>query len=274
MALGRICELTVGSNGMGLLISDLDIEFDVERSLTFAENTAKFKIYNAKEETRSEVLRQGNNLMFKVGYEDETTGLIFSGNITEANSKKVGPNWETEIFAVTGRGLEGRLISQYISLSFGPGSNLQQIIENLSRLYGFVIFGINNANIILPNGWSYVGVLGGAFRYVEEILKSNNKGIYRDNGEMVIYNKGEASKFEVVLLTNNGGLLSVEDITDEESGAVTKLRFESLIIPKAQVNSSVKIMNEKYNSVFTVERLQYTGNNFGGDFKMIGEVYA
>ena len=274
MAFGRVCELSVGSDGQGLLISDLDMEFEVNRSLTFAENTATFKIYNVKEETRKNILRVGNNVLFKVGYEDEAVGLIFAGNIREASSVKRGVNRETEIFAITGRGTTGELTSQYISLSFGAGSNLQQVITNLSRLYGFVVFGLENANIRLPNGWCYVGLLGGAFRYVEEILKANNKGIYRDNDEMVIYNLGENSKFDIITLTPTGGLLYVEDITNPESDKTTRLKFTSLIIPQVQVNGLVFIKNESYNSVFSVEKLHYTGNNFGGDYKMEGEVTA
>ena len=82
MAWGRIVELSVGSEGEGLLISDLDIDFKVIKSLTFADNYAEFRIYNAKEETRTKILKKGNNLIFKAGYEDEAVNTLFVGNIS------------------------------------------------------------------------------------------------------------------------------------------------------------------------------------------------
>jgi len=273
MALDRICELIIGENAEGLLVSGLDVDFNIERSLTFSENTAEFTIYNAKEETRKNVLKKDNNLVFRVGYSDEAVGVIFSGNIRESTTVKNGVDWETKIFAVTGVGTDGALLSQYISLSFSAETNLQDIVKNLSNLYGMVVYGLENADIVLQNGWVYTGLLGGAFRYVEDILKSNNKGIYRDLNEIVIFNKGENSKFNVAVLSLTGGLKNIQDITDKESASKTRLKFESLIMPQVQVNGLVNIKHPNVEGFFTVEKLTYSGNNYGGDFNMTGEVF-
>jgi len=274
MAWDRICELSVGSSGQGLLVSALDVDFEVERSLTYADNNATFTIYNAKEETRKNILTVGNNIIFKAGYEDETVGVIFAGNIREATTSKSQTDWITKIFATSARGTGGKLVSEYISLSFDAEVNVQRIIKKLAALLGLVVYGISNINVTLPNGWNYVGNIGCAFRYLEEILKSNDCGLYKDNDELVIYKIGENSKFEVVNLGYKGGLLNLENITDKESDTRTRFKFESLIIPQCQVNGLVRIDTPDVVGTFTVEKLNYRGNNYGGDFNMTGEIFA
>lgn len=273
MAWGRVCELSVGSDGQGLLVSGLDIDFEIEKSLSFSDNTAQFTIYNAKEETRKEILKAGNNIIFRVGYEDETVGVIFSGNITETSTIKTRTDWETKITAQSARGLDGALRSEYVSLTFSAGTNLSRIISQLANLYGLVVYGIENASVILPNGWQYVGKISGAFRYIDGILKSHRKGMFKDDKEIIIFNQGESSKLSVVKLTYEGGLKSLEDITDSDSSSKTKYKFSSLIMPQCQVNGLVNIITPKVKGVFTVEKLKFIGNNYGGGFDMEGEVF-
>ena len=54
----------------------------------------------------------------------------------------------------------------------------------------------------------------------------------------------------------------------------TKYRFTSLIIPQCQINSLVRVVTPDVTGVFTVEKLVYEGNNYGGNFDMTGEIYA
>ena len=273
MAWDRVTELSVGADGQGLLISDLDIDFKIVKSLTFADNYAEFRIYNVKEETRNKVLKKGNNLIFKAGYQDEAVNTLFVGNITEAVSGKSVVDRVIDIKCLSGRGVDGVIQSEYVSLTFTPGTLLSRPISQLANLYGMVVYGLENANIKLPNGWQYCGKVSGAFRYIDGILKSNDCGMYKDDKEIVIYKEGTASRIAVVVLTYAGGLKSVKDITDLSKDTKTRLEFESLIIPQCQVNSVVNIRENGINGFFTVEKLTYQGNNYGGDFNMTGEVY-
>ncbi len=98
MAFNRTIELQVLSGNTELVsISDLHVEFDVNRTITLAENTGSFIIYNAKKSTRNEVLKEKNYLIFKAGYEDEAIGTIFMGNIDRSISEQDGPNWITTV---------------------------------------------------------------------------------------------------------------------------------------------------------------------------------
>ena len=214
MAFNRVVELSVGENGRGLLFSQLDIDFRIEKTTTLANNTAEFTIYNAKEATRKDVLKKGNNLIFSIGYEDEAIGTVFVGNITSSLSHKSGNTWITKIKASSIRSKDQPLQVIPIALSYGVNTPISQPLDILANAAGLVVSGITNiTNIRMSNGWVYAGTFGGALRYIKAILDSNNIGMYIDNNEIVIYKIGVASRFKTVLLSYTGGLLSVKDIT-------------------------------------------------------------
>jgi hypothetical protein len=275
MAFNRKIELSVGEVGQGLLISGLDIEFDIERSINFSENTASFTVYNAKSDTRNKVLKKNNNLIFKAGYEDQGIGTIFIGNITTSISSQSGSDWITEIQASSIRSEKQAIQNTYVSLSYGPNIKLSIPIQEIGVALGLTVLGLENATLNLDNGFVFVGSARSALKYVKNILEIEGKSIYIDNTQIVIYNVGEKdSRFSSVRLNYNSGLLNVKDITDYDNQSAKnpkRIEFESLIIPKLQPNGLITLVQTDHDGSYIIEKLKYTGDNFGGDNVCIGE---
>lgn len=275
MALGRVLELTVGANATGLLISDLDVDFNIEKSAVLAENTAEFTIYNAKEATRKKVLRKGNNLICSLGYKDEAVANVFTGNIETAITQKKGPNWITNIRAYTIQAKTQSLGKTLVSLSFSPNTPIATPLQKLSDLSGLVLTGIENVSSVqLPNGWVYAGSYTGALRYITTILASYDIGLFMDNNEIVIYKIGEASRYKFVQLNYNGGLLSITDITKAEE-TKKRVAMNSIIIPQLRVNGIAVITDTGANDgSYIIDRFKMSGNNYGGGWNMMSEGVA
>lgn len=287
MAWDRYCELSIGESAIGLLISDLDIEFEIQKSMKLSENFAQFKIYNAQLSTRNDILKQGNNVTFAAGYRDEGNSTIFIGQIIRSISKKISCDWVSDIVAVTSRGKLKKIDTIPLTLSFAAQSILSTIISQLAATLGLVVAGIENANIILSNGWVYQGTTGGALRYIQNILRNEGKDLYFNDDELVIYNIGIPSKFEIVRLAYSGGLLSIEDITEppKESQGMGKrrnkikevskrVRFETILIPQLQLNAPINVFGTDQDGTYIVEKLSFVGDNFGGDYVCRGEAIA
>jgi hypothetical protein len=125
MAFNRLIELKV-TNQANIVtdMADLEIEWSIERSISFSENSAEFTIFNAKEDTRKKVLKEGNNIVFSYGYEDENVGSnkelgnIYSGNIKTAASGQTGTDWITTIQATTQMGKNKKIENVYVRLSY------------------------------------------------------------------------------------------------------------------------------------------------------------
>jgi len=275
MALGRVSELSVGENGKGLLISALDMEFKIEKSTTLADNTGEYTIYNAKENTRKNVLKKGNNIIHSLGYEDEAVANVFVGNIITSYSEKVRADWITKIKASTVQSKDAALEVVTVSLSYAPGTPVSRPMQAIASAAGLIVNGITNiSSLKMPNGWTYAGTFKGALRYIKSILDTNDIGMYIDNNEVVIFNNGTASRFKVVLLSYTGGLQSVRDITKAEEKK-KRIEFTSIIIPQIRINGIVSIVNTPDNNgSYIVDKLTMTGDNFGGEFKMVGEATA
>jgi hypothetical protein len=282
MAWDRLTKLSIGNQSTGVIVSDLDIDFDVQRSITLAENTAHFNIYNAKESTRRDILVQGASIIFEAGYKDETSSSIFGGNITEVSTRKVGTDWITEIKAIAGRGSAIKLENIDVSISYSAGTVINRPIMDIAALVGLVVHGIANATVILSNGFVFAGSVNGALRYLKDVLYSFGINMYIDNYELVIHRIGTPSRFNVVLLSYTGGLLTIEDITESQTQADTsiskredikkRLKFTSLLISQLQINSPVTFRTENVSATYILEKIRFHGNNYGGDFNCEGEV--
>jgi hypothetical protein len=284
MALDRYVKLTVGSALTGFVVSDLDIDFDIQRSRALSENTAQFTIYNAKKETREKVLKKGASVVFEAGYGDETPAELFAGNIVESNSIKKEVDWITEIKVMSGRGAGASLASIDVSLSYSANTLISRPIQDIANLMLLVVHGIQNVgNVYLPNGWVYAGGINGALRYIRDVLVSWGMNIYIDNTGLVVHGINQSTIYNVVVLAYSGGLLSVEDISKAPNQSKLSRRkildlkirkkFTSLLIPQLQVNAPVIFKTAYLNATYIVDKLRFFGNNYGeGDFACEGEV--
>lgn len=275
MALNRIVNLSIGVDGTGLLLSQLDIDFNIEKNTNVSANFAEFTIYNAKESTRKNVLKKGNNLIFELGYDDEAVAVVFIGNIIESFSEKIGPDWVTKIKAYTIRSKTDALQVATVSLSYTANTPVSSPLNAIAQSYGLIVSGLSNiSSLKLPNGWTYAGTFNGAIRYIKGILENKNFGLYIDNNEILIYKIGEAARYKVIILSYDGGLISVRDISKTEEQK-KRIEFKSIIIPQVRINGAIVVTGTPLNDgTYIVDKLKISGNNYGGDFNIVGEAVA
>lgn len=277
MASNRLVQLIIGqNNGLGLIISDLNIAFDIQRSYQISSNTATFTIYNAKKETRDKIVQKDNQIILKAGYEDEGMGTIFSGLIFEGSSKKNGTEWITEIIANDyGKNITN-IFKQTINFAYKEGIPINMVINDIASLLGLIVNGLeNSAQIFMNNAKVFSGMIKDVIQNIANILKVNDIGLYFDSNEMVIYNLNrKTSKFGLVNINQNNGLIgSVEEITDNsDANAKKRYAFISLLNSKIKPNCLINLISENVQGLFIVEKANFKGDNFGGEFNVRLEV--
>lgn len=274
MAFKRKIDLFIGKGSDGLSLNNIDLQFRVSRSLTFSENTAEITVYNLKQETRNKILKKGNNVIFKAGYDDEQIKTIFIGQITEVYSEKRGADILSKIQASAMRSDKDALEYITVSPSYSAGVSMDNVINDLATAGGLVVTGISNVNFSLPNGWSFAGSYNSAMREIDKILKSQEIGLYIDNAEIIIYKIGQPTQtFGSVYLTYGNGLLSVDDVTKSDSDKKI-INWKSLLISDIQPAGLLAVETDKISGAFIVERVLHEGDNFGGDFSLSGVAIA
>jgi len=274
MAFDRIVEIEVFENPSSKLrIDNLEVEFRVERSNTFAENSLDLKIYNMNSSTQKTVLKKGNNIIIKTGYADETVKTIFIGNISYSATAYDGIDYITNVKAVMGRGDTKSFESITASFSYARDTLLSTVLDEIATAYGLSITGSVNAQINLPKGMVFSGTARGALKQCAKILRDNGIGLYIDNNEIVIYKIGESSQFNVIFLSFDSGLLSAHKIT-EPGEDKTQIEFKALMVSSLSVGDVIKVSHPEVDGTYIIEKLTFYGDNYGGDFNVKGEATA
>lgn len=273
--MSRRVELDVGEGGVGLEVSGLDVEFKVRRSVTLGENVARFRIYNAQSQTRKDILKVGNTLVFKAGYEDEGIGTIFVGQITQATSAKRSGDWMTDVQATSLRGQDKSLEYVTLSLSYGAGTKVVSPLRDVAAALGLTVFGSDQAQVSMANGFVYAGSARGALTQIEKVLRPLGRGLYVDNASVVVYDLGQQASgvFGSSLLGYDTGLLEAEDVTDaqDREGGRRRVRWRSILVPKIAPSGLITIDTLGLSGTFIVQQVEHLGDNFGGDFNSEGE---
>jgi hypothetical protein len=269
MAFLRKVELTIGPGQTGVLISDLHLTFNVERSVTAEYNTAQFTIYNAKEQTRNQILIVGANVVLKAGYEDEGIGIIFIGTVTKSVSYQSGSEWITELEAQDiGNNKQG-IEYGTVKLSFAANTPLLSVISQLATLLNVPVTGIENITTILSNGFVYSGNITNLIKRIKGILSQDDLEFYFDQSEMIIYKKySKVSRFGVVRVATNNGLLAPPTtiIDENEQDGKKRIAFQSLLNFRLRPSAVVNLQSETISGAFIIEKIRFNGDNLGNQF--------
>lgn len=279
VAFNRVVEMKAGTSSGSVLISGLDISFDITRSRKFSNNVAKFKIYNLTQDTVSKMLKKGNSITFKAGYQDEGLGLIYIGQITQATLDKNTPDNIVTVECGSIQNANTKLSSVTVSLAYKKDTSLSRPINEIGTALGLAICGIENASSIrLSNGFNLAGTAKDAMRYIQGVLERNNLGLFIDNTNLKIFKKGEGENRKAVVLSTKTGLLESPKLTDNTEGdekiqkqLSKRALFRSILNYKVVPNGYVDIRSEDVTGVFIVDKCNFTGDNFGGNFEVKGE---
>lgn len=235
MAFGRVVQLLVGRFDKGnesggetqLDLSELDIDFEVTRSVEWYDNGAEITIYNPKPDTLNTILNEGNSVILKAGYENQGGAkTIFAGQIAYASPRRDGKDIVLEINCVQARGNFYQLARLHMSVSFQKGKKIRDCLQEMCDYAGIVLRA--GAGAVLDEGIDSPFRCNGPFNavvrefYDYEEHQFGKTIIYLDNNELIVMDNEKALELEDVVLTHETGLLECRVERDE---ALNKVNF-------------------------------------------------
>ena len=255
-------------------ITDLRIQFSIDKSSDITQNSLTISINNLSESTRSKIQESGAQLLLYLGYDDETSEaeLVYAGDITTAFSKGTFPGTITTIETGDGNNASKKKIS---SISFAAGVTLETIINKL-----IIDIGLPKSKISgdltksFSTGFSFIGHSVAA---LHKVTKEAGLTFSIQNNEILILDDESDLENQAILLNANTGLLgSPELITPDKNVSTEKitLRVESLLNPKFHIGSKVQVGSIDYSGLFKVTNLHMEGDSHGEDWKTVSEVVA
>lgn len=237
MAFGRVVQLLVGKFDKGnesggetvLDLSELEIEFDVTRSVEWFDNGAEITIYNPQPSTLNTILNEGNSVILKAGYEDEGGAkTIFSGQIAYAVPRRDGKDVVLEINCVQARGNFYQLARLNMSVSFPKGKKIRECLQEMCDYAGIVL----RAGRVptLDEGLDYPYRRTGTFTdvirdfYDYEMYQfeytTGKTILYLDNNELIVMDREYTIDLEEITLNHDTGLLECRMERDESLNKV------------------------------------------------------
>ena len=267
MAFNRLIELQIGIPGeIGIIIKDLRISFNVEKTDTESANKAEIQIYNLTDDTLNKIGKAGNLVIIKAGYIDEGINNLFFGNVTYSLNKKVGTEKILQIQAVDG---VNNIQDINVTVTYNAGTTIQKIFNDMVTLYGLPL---TNTNLILPgqyvNGFSFTGKVKDA---LSQVLGRLNLSWTIQNNQLIVIESDKAIERTGLLISPTTGLIGSPEIlidtdTEPTEKPPVKYKIKCLLFPQLFPGVEFKLQSEKVNGTFKIETAKFTGDNYEGDF--------
>lgn len=253
---GQSYQLQVDS----ILITGLDVAFNVERTLRRRPNRADIKVRNLTQDHRRQLEGLPRNSVFarlEAGYSDERgRGLIFEGELHDAASKPDGNDWVTTVKSRDGHGAHSRRVSS----SHTPGTSLRSVFATLANAMGV---GEGNLDEVLGTA-SMGGVAtfdggislsGPAAEQLDRLCDSAGLEWSIQDGALQLLRRGRALLREAILLSLSTGLLGSPSLNNDG-----KLEIKTMMIPALVPGCLVRVESLDRSGTYRVEKATYKGD--------------
>lgn len=253
-----------------LRITDLDIEFSIEKELKKAPNNCELTIWNLNPDHRAslEQLRakskadkgtKGIPCSVEAGY-GLSLSQIFLGDLRTVETTRTGPDWQTKL--TSGDGEKGAQFGR-VQLSYGKGIANDVPLRALARAMGVgegnlskVVAQITHAQF--PAG---VTISGPAYRQLNVLAAGMGLQVTIQDSALQFQNLGKALSGTALKLNASTGLIDSPTVDNE--GVLTA---KMLMIPGVRVGGLIVMDSLTVKGNYIIQKATYAGSNFSGDF--------
>ena len=279
----------------GLEFSELDIEFEIKRSVRPEPNSCQLTVYNLSEASRKQIeelnlydpkkvkggakkpsakrpVKQNVRapkvgrirVELEAGYKEAGRSLIFRGDLRRAITKHDGTTATTVIEGEDG----GRsVLSSRINESFPPGTTREHVVRVCAEAMGVGVGNIRDVSALLQTKYSHGTVLSGqASAELKGVLRGAGVVYSIQNGVLVFRAAANGLDREAFVLNSDTGLVGSPEL--DASGA---LMVTSLLIPELVPESYIKLESKERQGVYRIIGVTYKGNLAGQDWYAVCE---
>ena len=249
---GRRYRLEIGNRTQSIVIDNLAISFNIEKTISEEPNTSKIEIYNLNANNRNQIANKiFNQVKLFAGYDEPR--LIFAGQITQTYTSRNDLDFITHI-------------------ECGDGQN----DYSKSRVYTTLKAGVKDSDVVnmcvkamssskqgvvdLPKDKALprCKVLTGDIKdYLKHVAKNNDANWHILDGNLNILPKDKIiNDSEGFILSEKTGLINSPEKTDDG------LRVTCLLNPKLNIGSLVRIQSilSEYDGDYKITQLTHSGD--------------
>lgn len=254
---GRQFQLDIIGKSDTLVINNLRISFDIDKTINEKPNPATIRVWNLNSSHLNQILSGAfDKVALSVGY--QTLTQIYSGDITKASVQRHDLDFILTLECADGF----RAYTQArITSTLKSGSNDEQILTELSKTLPNVNLGtveVTNKRQ-LPRG----KVMNGDTRELLNRLARNSGADWSiQDGELVFLPKNKVLKAEAILISQETGMVNAPEHTDDG------LELQCLLNPQLVIGGLVEVKSilDYFNGQYKVVKLLHSGDAMEGDW--------
>jgi len=273
----RRWRILVSKDGMSALdVSQLDIEFSVEKSMGDNGNSGDVTIYNLSTQSIKSQISEGSRVIIEAGYQNGPYGIIFDGDTVDCTHFKDGG--VTRVLNLFAKDGDIFLNGTFISESFSAGMTTESLLKSFDGKGGVELGDVSAdfKNTQLPRG----RVLHGSPKQILNALaKSEGGRAYISDRKIHLIKADDPPKGQIISLTPETGLIGSPKQT--EDGNVEAV---CLLNPQINLNKFVHIKSDNIirqvvetqaskataellgSGVYRIIKIKYKGNTRGNDW--------
>lgn len=258
----RIVKATFSGGGGGLVVTDLKIEFDVEKTISGVPNAGTVRVYNLSAAHRQAVGKEFDSVQLEAGYQGTGTGIILKGKIREVFHQRDETDVLTEVKVGDGDEAERK---GYVAKTYPTGTKIKDIVEDI-RQNGMP--GISRGELKglddLPATKRPLTLVSGTRRAMDQLGRSHNfYWSYQNEALETIPADGFLD--QRVVISARTGMIGVPTVTD------TGISVQCLLDPAIRANRLIEVISDVLDmngkpGTYRVNGLRYYGDNMDGDF--------
>lgn len=284
MLFDRVYRLLVGKKGQkqGLEITELRIQFDIQKTAKKNPNKNSIKIYNLQRSTREELEKPDTRCVLYAGYaEEQGPLLIFNGNVTFAWTQFEPPDVITELEIGDG---QKEIRDTTISVGYGKGIKSKQILEDVSKKMDMPLMIPSNVpERVWNNGLSFYGP---AHSLLDKVTKGTGLEWSVQNNNLQVIESGMVTTRTGLLISMDSGMIKAPEREREDSTKTGKTKakkdkahdhdvtkqidgwkVDCLLMPTLNPGDRVKLESRSVNGVFRIQELKHSGDSHDGDWQ-------
>lgn len=254
---GRQWQLDILNDKETLIINNLRVAFEIDKTINEKPNPAKISVWNLNRNHLNAILSgQFDKLVLSVGYQALRT--IYSGDILKARVGRQDLDFVLELECSDGYKAYSMARSQ---LTLKAGADDKTILTELQKTMPTVQTG----SIDVPNKRQLPRgkVMSGDTRSILNKLAKNNQADWSiQDGNLVFLPKDKVVNQQAVLLSQETGMINAPVHTDDG------LEITCLLNPDLQIGGLVRVQSilDFFNGDYKIVKLAHSGDGLGGDW--------
>ncbi len=250
-----------------LKIEGLRITFKVERDDKPQPNNLELTITNLSESSRAKIEQKGQRVVINAGYADHTAQL-YSGDVHQFSSRKVGTDWITKILAGDGR---RAFKHARVNNSFNAGAKVADVVKGTIAALG------TDPGNALQKAQQLSGEFASGYVQASKastelttLLEPHGWTWSIQDGRIELLGPDEVLEGDGPLISPETGLVGSPELADPEKNAKKKsqptLKIRSLLQPLLRPGQRFELRSRSRSGQFKAIKVTHSGDTAGGDW--------